>query len=441
MASPLTSVYANLYIGLVALAVLLLPADASSPSASTSAHAPDYATVFKRAERLRDAGRALFSNASLSASGKQSCASCHDPAKRYNPPNALDVQPGGVDLTSTGFRAPPTLTYLNRVPPYNNHFHDSDDEGDESVDAGPTGGLTWDGRVDRGDMQARIPLLAPFEMAGTVAGVARAVRASPTAHVLRDALGAHALDGDDDAFTAVVTALGTFEQDYDEFNPYTSKYDAYLTGQVTLSEPEARGLRLFEDEDKGNCAECHISKRALDGGAPALSDYGLIALGVPRNRSIARNADPAFHDLGACGPERKDKQGQADYCGLFRTPTLRNVALRRTFFHNGRFHELRDAVAFYATRDITPERWYAKDAAGHALPFDDLPEQYQSNLNRDPPFAAQKPGAKPPLDDGEIDDIVAFLGTLTDGYVAENAYRVERRTRAANHATHTVSSK
>src|SRR6185312_4976672 len=52
------------------------------------------------------------------------------------------------------------------VPPFTEHFFESEDDGDESVDNGPTGGLTWDGRVDRGSAQAAIPLLSTFEMAG-----------------------------------------------------------------------------------------------------------------------------------------------------------------------------------------------------------------------------------------------------------------------------------
>jgi cytochrome c peroxidase len=401
----------------------------SSAHADASSHDP----AFHRAALLREAGRQIFSDSAYSASGRQSCASCHDPKRRYNPPNAHDVQRGGVDMSQRGFRAPPTLTYLNRVPPYSNHYHDSDEEGDESVDNGPTGGLTWDGRVNGGENQARIPLLAPFEMANTVAGVAAAVRKSASSSTIRQALGEHALDDDDAAFAAVVRALGAFEQDYDEFNPYTSKYDAYLTGNAKLSKAELRGLKLFEDPEKGNCAQCHLSQRTLDGGAPAFSDYGLIALGVPRNPAIERNRDAAFHDLGACGPERTDKKADASFCGLFRTPTLRNVALRETFFHNGRFHDLREVVEFYVTRDITPERWYAKDADGHANAYDDLPAEYRANVNRDAPFEGQKPGAKPRLDAREIGDVVAFMKTLTDGYVASNPYRAERA-KAAAHA-------
>lgn len=382
--------------------------------------------AFQRTALLKQAGKRIFSDASFSSSRRQSCASCHAPDRRYNPPNALDVQPGGKSSNAFAFRAPPTLTYLNRIPAYNNHYHDSDDEGDESVDNGPTGGLTWDGRVDGGANQAQLPLLAENEMANSRAGVAAAIRSASYAGLLRSALGDRVLEDDVDAFKAVVRALGAFEEDYDEFNPYTSKYDAFLTGRAQLSEQEKRGLALFNAEDKGNCAQCHLSQRTRDGGAPAFSDYGLIALGVPRNPKIASNGDAAFFDLGACGPLRTDKSNDPAFCGLFRTPTLRNVALRKSFFHNGKFHSLRDVVDFYVTRDIAPERWYPRNADGSVKIYDDLPERYRDNLNRDEPFKDQHPGAKPQLDSREIDDVVAFMQTLTDGYLRENPYRIER---------------
>ncbi len=383
--------------------------------------------AYQRTQALREVGRRIFSDPTFSASGKQSCASCHDPARRYNPPNSLDVQPGGANLRERGLRAPPTLTYLNRIPPYENHHYDSDEEADGSLDNGPTGGLGWDGRVDTGAAQAELPLTSKFEMANTRAGVAAAMRKAPYAQRLRDALGSDVLDGDERAFKAVVRALGAFEEDYAEFSPYTSRYDAFLTGRAQLSESEQRGLALFDDATKGNCASCHRSQRGKDGTPPAFSDYGLIALGVPRDDAIPRNRDPAFFDLGACGPERKDKAGQDEYCGLFRTPTLRNVSLRSTFFHNGKFHSLRDVVDFYVTRDLAPARWYARDAHGKAIAYDDLPARYHANLNRDAPFAERKPGAMPRLSPSEIDDVVAFLRTLTDGYLKDDPYRAERQ--------------
>jgi cytochrome c peroxidase len=411
---------------LFALALTLTLQRATAVAPGAPATAPEYGQAYQRSALLRTVGKRIFSDPAFSLSGKQSCTSCHSPARRYNPPNALDVQPGGGQLKDRAFRAPPTLTYLNRVPAYSNHYHDSDEEGDESIDNGPTGGLTWDGRVDGGANQAEIPLTSSVEMANTRAGVAAAMRKAGYAPLLREALGADVLDDDDDAFKAVVRALGAFEEDYGEFSPYTSKYDAFLTGRANLSTREQRGLAAFNDEKKGNCAQCHLSKRTRDGGAPALSDYGLIALGVPRNPNILRNRDPAFFDLGACGPERRDKSDDPAFCGLFRTPTLRNVALRRTFFHNGKFHNLHEVVEFYVTRDITPERWYPRNPDGSLRRYDDLPAQYHANINRDPPFDDQRPGAKPRLTQAEIDDVVAFMKTLTDGYLKDNPYRAER---------------
>src|SRR5581483_10164441 len=112
---------------------------------------------------------------------------------------------------------------------------------------------------------------------------------------------------------------------------------------------------------------------------------------------------------------RSDLAGREDYCGLFKAPTLRNVALRHTFFHNGLVHSLREAVAFYVERDTRPEKWYPRDAAGQVLKFDDLPAQYHANVNTEPPLG-QRPGNAPALSPSEIDDMVAFLQTLTDGY-------------------------
>jgi cytochrome c peroxidase len=153
----------------------------------------------------------------------------------------------------------------------------------------------------------------------------------------------------------------------------------------------------------------------LDGTPPQFTDYGLVAVGVPRNMDIPANADPAFHDLGVCGPDRTDLTNHLEYCGLFMTPTLRNVALRHVFFHNGLFHNLRDAVAFYATRDTDPGHWYPHGADGEVQRFNDLPATYHDNLNTEPPFD-RHPGDPPALTEQDIDDIVVFLGTLTDGY-------------------------
>ena len=391
----------------------LWPAD-SLPAGGTHPGPPSRAEAFARAEALTALGRKMFFDPSLSASGKQSCSSCHDPNHAFGPASAAPVEMGGPNLDRPGLRTVPSLRYLQAAPAFSEHFYDSEDEGDESVDNGPTGGLTWDGRADRGRDQAKIPLLSPFEMANKNEGaVIASLRKAPYANAFRAAFGEDVFERPDDAFDAAVEALGTFEQSSADFYPYSSRYDAFLAGKATLSAQELRGRALFEDEAKGNCASCHLSRPSNNGEPPQFTDYGLIAIAVPRNPAIPANRDPAYVDLGLCGPLRTDLEGRKEYCGLFKTPTLRNVALRKRFFHNGYFHTLREAVAFYASRDSDPGRWYPKNADGTVKQYDDLPKAYWPNLNQDPPFG-RKPGDRPALDDAEIDDIVAFLGTLTD---------------------------
>jgi cytochrome c peroxidase len=403
--------------GMVKVAHALLVACLLSPGATQAASSGlSRAEAYARAAALETLGRKLFFDPSLSASGQMACATCHNPAHGFSPANDLAVQRGGKDMRQPGLRAVPSLTYLQAVPPFDEHHYDSDDEGDDSIDNGPTGGLTWDGRMDRGRDQAAFPLLSPFEMAnGTAAAVVARARKAGYDTEIKTIYGEETVKDDDRTFAALTHALEVYEQSWRDFYPYSSKYDVYLAGRTQLTAQEAHGLELFEAEDKGNCASCHISRRANGGTPPQFTDYGLIALGLPRNPAIPANADPHYHDLGLCGPLRTDFKDRAGYCGLFRTPSLRNVALRRTFFHNGVVHSLREAVAFYVERDTQPEKWYPRGPNGKVLKFDDLPADYLSNVNAEPPFGGS-PGDRPKLSPSEIDDIVAFLGTLTDGF-------------------------
>ncbi len=392
---------------------------ATAPSAADragAAPATTRAAAYAEAKALAAIGARMFRDPRLSGSGKLACASCHDPARAFGPPNGLAVQMGGRDMRQPGVRAVPSLKYLQAVPQFTEHFFDSDDEADESIDNGPTGGLTWDGRADRAGDQARIPLLSPFEMANAAPeAVIAAARKAGYVTELRHVLPADEMAGNDQIFAALLKALEVYQQDPATFYPYDSKYDAYLAGKAVLTPREQRGLAAFSDPAKGNCSSCHIAERANDGTPPQFTDYGLIAVGLPRNPAIPANRNTAYVDLGLCGPLRIDLKDHPEYCGLFKTPTLRNVATRQVFFHNGVFHSLRDAVAFYASRDTDPGRWYPRKADGTIDKFNDLPARYQANLNSDPPFD-RKPGDKPTLTEAEIDDIVAFLHTLTDGY-------------------------
>ncbi len=389
-----------------------------------TASAPEtsfYANDFERqptARTLSELGRVVFFDASLSASGALACASCHDPASHFGPPNARAVQRGGAGRQAEGLRAVPSLMYSQTVPPFSEHT--VDDEDDDSIDQGPAGGRTWDGRAQSAHEQAREPLLSPFEMANTDEH-ALAVRLRKAAYFARftAAFGRRGLDDDARLLRAVLMALETFQQEPALFYPYTSKYDAWLRHRADLTAQELRGLAVFNDPAKGNCARCHPSA-IKENGFPQFTDYGYAALGVPRNRRIGINRDPRYHDLGLCGPLRRDLAGKPEYCGMFRTPSLRNVATRRVFFHNGVFHRLVDVLDFYAARDTDPGRFYARGGDGTVRKFDDLPRVYRANVERGAPFDRHA-GEAPALDAQDVADLLAFLETLTDGYSAAGA--------------------
>ena len=372
------------------------------------------------AAALATLGRQLFADPALSASGKIACATCHDPKHDFGPANTQAVQQGGADGRSFGVRAVPSLKYTQNTPPFTEHF--VDDDGDDSVDQGPAGGRTWDGRSQSFHDQARLPLFSSFEMANQYSDAVLAkVQAGHDAQ-FRAVFGEKVFDDQALAFKGVLMALEAYQQSPAEFYPYSSKYDAYLKNEAALSAQELRGLTAFNDPEKGNCARCHPSAK-IKGALPQFTDFGFAAIGAPRNRAIPANADRRHYDLGLCGPLRTDLQDRPEYCGLFRTPSLRNVARRPVFLHNGVFHSLSEVVRFYAERDTKPQKWYPRAADGRILKFDDLPAAYVANLDAQAPFDRQ-PGDSPRLSEQDIQDIVAFLQTLSDGYsVPSNASR------------------
>jgi cytochrome c peroxidase len=397
-----------------AAAALIAPAGALN--AVPTAESPFYANSFVKvpsAAAMTALGRALFFDRSLSASGKVACASCHDPRGAFGPPNDSPVQLGGSDGRQSGVRAVPSLMYTQNIPPFTEHYFD--DEGDDSIDQGAAGGRTWDGRAQSAHDQARLPLFSPFEMAnsGADAVVARAERSGYAAQ-FRATFGDGVFEDKPLAFKGVLMALEAYQQSSAEFYPYSSKYDAWLRHKTSLSDGEMRGLAAFNDPAKGNCARCHPSA-VRQGAFPQFTDFGYAAIGAPRNKEIPVNADPRYYDLGLCGPLRTDLMDRKDYCGMFRTPSLRNVATRRVFFHNGVFHRLEDVVRFYAERDTQPQKWYPLGKDGVVRKFDDLPVQYGDNIDRRVPFD-RHPGDRPALSEADIKDLVAFLNTLTDGY-------------------------
>jgi cytochrome c peroxidase len=351
-----------------------------------------------------DLGRKAFFDPGLSDPPGTSCASCHDPAHGYAGSNgsttgvAHGSRPGRFARRNT-----PSVLYLKFVRPFRVRW-------DEEADAPePSGGFFWDGRSDSLSGLAQQPLLNPDEMGNwSLGAIARYLEKSPYASDLRAEF-----DGVFDSPERAGEALGDCLEAFltsGVMSPFSSRYDDYVRGRLQLTAAEARGLALFEDHAKGACSSCHkMDARSPSPERSLFTDYGYDAVAPPRNRHAAPGAGARIPDLGLC--ERKGTRWHIDddrFCGTFRTPSLRNAALRTSYMHNGAFSSLREVVAFYATRATDPKRWYEH---GH---FDDLPAKYWPNVNTNPAPYHRSEGEAPVLDDADVDALVAFLEALTD---------------------------
>ncbi len=351
-------------------------------------------------------GEKIFADASLSASGAMACATCHDPRHAHAQSNGLAVQLGGAHLDVPGFRAVPSLQYISVMPAF--FFAD---------DGTPTGGFNRDGRAKDLLVQALRPLFAAHEMVhATPADLVARLTKTPYADEFREVFGQNIFDDEQGTVLAVRFALAQYQKFDPDFRPFDSKYDFFLAGKLRLDPAELRGLALFNRADKGNCAACHPSGRGPDHSPPMFTDFTYDSLGVPRNAEIPATADPEYRDMGLCGPDRTDLAERLDLCGAFKVPSLRNVATRKVFFHNGRFKTLRNALRFYVRRDTHPEEFYPVAADGTVQKFDDLPSGLRGNVNTEEVPYDRLLGEAPRLTEAELDDLETFLNTLTDGY-------------------------
>ncbi|MFC2099119.1 cytochrome-c peroxidase, partial [Bacteroidota bacterium] len=258
------------------------------------------------------------------------------------------------------------------------------------------GGLFWDGRANSLEEQAMGPPLNPLEMANADTLVIRdKLRELEYADMFIGIYGQEALDNPSTAFRNMADAIAAYERTA-EFNPFDSKYDHFLRGEAELTEQEIRGLGLFVSELKGNCAACHPNTASPDGTPPLFTDYTYDNLGTPKNPenpfyTISPDLNPDgfdFVDFGLAVTVNDPAEN-----GKFRVPTLRNVALTAPYLHNGVFKTLFEVVAFYNTRDVGP--W--------------PPPEVAENVN------TEELGDLG-LTNQEIEDIVAFLETLSDGW-------------------------
>lgn len=358
-------------------------------------------------ERL---GRVLFHDPRLSEPAGQSCASCHDANFAATDPDQWTPTSQGVNPKLFGNRNTPTAMYMAFSPAF--HF-----DADEGL---YVGGQFLDGRAATLEDQAKGPFLNPLEMANTSKQqVVDKVMAADYAPLFRQVYGPTAFSDADSAYDKIADAIAAFERTR-VFNKFTSKYDAYLAGKAKLSGQEMRGLELFEREDKGNCAACHASRPSEDGTPPLFTDFTFDNLGVPKNphnqfykMSKQHNPDGRkFVDKGLGGFVNSPVED-----GKFKVPTLRNIALTAPYMHNGYFMSLKGVVDFYNTRDtkpVCPQEFMADDkaTAKGCWPAAEVAD----NVNTDELGNLKLSGQ-------EVDDLVAFMHTLTDGWSPVNGNR------------------
>jgi cytochrome c peroxidase len=252
----------------------------------------------------------------------------------------------------------------------------------------------------------------------------------------------------------------SFFESSNDVSPFTSKFDAFLKGNVTLTPDEMAGYQLFKG--KGNCNSCHLDGRGttlfpnqLDTSTaadvePLFTCFGYANLGLPLNPRVAFYYETtpdafgftpnpfgfAYRDLGL-GTFLRSGFGSADspnsdwtqfaplQDGRMQTLTARNVAMtppqcptteapgpyfQKEFFHNGYIKSLKQLVHFYNTRDVFP----FPVTSGHCprgttekvdcWPMPEVPNNLDHTIGR------------LGLTDHEEDLIVIFMQTLTDGF-------------------------
>lgn len=245
-------------------------------------------------------GRRLYYDPALSADHTISCASCHAAETGFTDPRPVSVGVGG----KKGTRHSPTV--INSAYSYLQF---------------------WDGRAPSLEEQAKGPMINPVEMATTHADVVQRLQASPK-YV---ALFKQAWGTDQITIDLVVKSIASFERTVLSGD---SPFDRFYYGhdKKALSASAQRGLKLFIDPKKGNCAVCHtIGKQ-----------YALFTDNKFHNLGIGADTRGNMVDLGRF-EQTKD---QADW-GAFKTPTLRNIAQRAPYMHDGTFPTLKDALGHY----------------------------------------------------------------------------------------------
>lgn len=331
-------------------------------------------------------GKFIYFDKNLSTPGGQACASCHWPKAGYAEPDSELPVSEGVIKGRFGSRNAPTSAYAAFSPVF--HY--------DPVKGSYVGGQFWDGRAATLADQAKGPFLNPLEMNNPdKEAVVNKVCKSFYAPLFIAVYGPGSLNDAEKAYDLIADAIAAYEST-SEVCKFNSKYDLYLEGKIKLTKQEMRGLALFEG--KAKCTNCHPNRSGPDGTPPLFTDFTYDNLGVPKNPdnpfySLPPEFNPDgknFIDLGLGGVLHDSAQ-----YGKMKVPTLRNIAKTAPYMHNGYFKTLKDVVSFYNTRDVC--NWPAPEVPQN------INTEELGNLG---------------LTNQEVDDIVAFLNTLTDGHGA-----------------------
>jgi cytochrome c peroxidase len=414
-------------------------------------------------------GKAIFFDANLSANGTQSCATCHAPEVGFTGPDSL-VNAGGAVYQGAlparyGNRKPPSSAYAGDSPLF--HF--------DEAEAGWFGGMFWDGRATGavlGDPlaeQGQGPFLNPLEQAIASAQVLCVkVRKAQYAGLFEEVWGAGSLDCAKDVngvYERIGKSIAAYERSA-EVNPFTSKFDLFWDNATAagkdvtkikcgmggggmggamgcpgggmdpnrwtsfrnlgLADAELQGLAVFNDPNRANCASCHTLEPGPD-GYPLFTDYGYDNIGIPKNPQNPFYLMPAawnpegenWADYGLGGYLKSTGTSTAVYepeMGKFKVPTLRNVDLRpaqdfvKAYGHNGYFKSLEDIVFFYHWRAMMDNGGCMGGGMGGGMGCEGMANMFP------PPEVDQNRATLSMFPRPQVDNIVTFLKTLSDGY-------------------------
>ncbi|HEX8964271.1 MAG TPA: cytochrome c peroxidase [Rhodocyclaceae bacterium] len=309
-------------------------------------------------------GERLFHDKALSRDRTLACASCHD------------VATGGVDHRATSLGIDGQVGSRNAPTVWNAAFQNV---------------LFWDGRAPSLEEQAKGPPVNSSEMGmPSLQAVARRVAADTSYRPDFDrAFGA----GSPIDIEAIAAAIATYERTL--ITP-DSPYDRFVRGDAKAMSPAAlRGMALFESL---GCVVCHSGPNFS--GASLFDTAAPLRL-FPGNPSAFDSRYGFIRDVGLAAPGSSR--------GVWRVPSLRNVALTGPYFHNGSVNDLAEAVRVMASAQLG--RLMREDPRSGRFVVWSAPDRMLSSIDRSA------------LTDPQVDDIVAFLKSLTGDRLAQAARR------------------